>query len=65
MTDTATREPMLADYTPDIKPGWEHTYEGHHFVANSRFGTLEVGVVPGATWDQWLFHENKIGRAHV
>ena len=50
-------EPMLNDYPVDATPGWQHQNEGHHIVVNSRFGQLEVGMVPGASWDQWLFHE--------
>jgi len=65
MTDTATREPMLADYSSDIKPGWEYSYDGHHFAFNSRFGVLEIGMVPGAPYDQWLFHENNGGGSLV
>ena len=61
MNDTLLVEPMLADYPAGVTPGWTHRNEGHHFVVNSRFGQLEVGMVPGASWDQWLFHENHGG----
>ena len=64
-TQQTTTQPMLADYTAEIVPGWTHRYNGHHFVVNSRFGSLEVGVVPGMTWDQPLFHENSGGGSLV
>jgi hypothetical protein len=48
-------EPMLEDYTADMTPGWTHTNDGHHIVINGQFGQLEVGKVPGKSWDQWLF----------
>lgn len=58
MNDTTLLvEPMLDDYVADTVPGWTHMNLGHHFVVNSRFGQLEVGMVPGKSWDQWLFHE--------
>lgn len=63
MNDTLLVEPMLEDYPATVTPGWTHRNDGHHFVVNSVFGQLEVGMVPGASWDQWLFHENKGGGA--
>ena len=65
MNDTLLIEPMLADYSADTVPGWTHQNEGHHFVVNSKFGQLEVGMVPGKSWDQWLFHENNGGGSLV
>lgn len=56
---------MLDDYDPDTVPGWTHQGEGHHIVMNPRFGQLEVGMVPGKSWDQWLFHENAGGGALI
>lgn len=61
MNDTLLIEPMLDDYQAGTTPGWTHRNEGHHIVVNSRFGQLEVGMVPGAGYDQWLFHENSGG----
>ena len=65
MTDTLLVEPMLEDYTVGTTPGWKHDGTGHHIVVNSKFGQLEVGMVPGASWDQWLFHENNGGGSLV
>lgn len=65
MNDMLLVEPMLADYPADVTPGWTHRNEGHHIVVNSRFGQLEVGMVPGASWDQWLFRENNGGGSLV
>lgn len=66
MNDTTLLvEPMLDDYVADTVPGWTHMDQGHHFVVNSRFGQLEVGQVPGKSWDQWLFHENAGGGSLV
>lgn len=62
MSDTNNH--MLADYA-DATPGWTHTNEGHHVVENPTFGRLEIGMVPGKPWDQWLFHENRGGGALV
>lgn len=56
-----TTSTMLDDYKPDAKPGWAHTNNGHHVFDNPNFGTLEIGQVPGKSWDQWLFHENHGG----
>jgi 8-oxo-dGTP pyrophosphatase MutT (NUDIX family) len=58
-------EPMLEDYPADMVPGWPHTNDGHHIVINGQFGQLEVGKVPGKSWDQWLFHENNGGGSLV
>lgn len=60
--ETVTR---LADYPVDATPGWVHSDQGHHVIINSRFGVLEIGLVPGASWDQWLFHENAGGGSLV
>ena len=49
--------PLLADYPPGAEPGWAHSYPGHHVFHNPMFGTLEVGMVPGRGWDQWVFEE--------
>ncbi|CAN5424234.1 hypothetical protein BH09PAT4_BH09PAT4_02990 [soil metagenome] len=57
MKDMLLVEPMLDDYPADTKPGWVVVNEGHHYVVNGRFGQLEIGMVPGKSWDQWLFHE--------
>jgi 8-oxo-dGTP pyrophosphatase MutT (NUDIX family) len=65
MTNTLLVEPMLADYTATDAPGWTHENVGHHFVVNSKFGQLEIGMVPGKSWDQWLFHENAGGGSLV
>jgi len=65
MDDTLLVEPMLEDYTEGTVPGWKHQNNGHHIVVNSKFGQLEVGMVPGASWDQWLFHENTGGGSLV
>lgn len=58
-------KPMLDDYSDTDTPGWTHSDKGHHIVVNSRFGQLEVGKVPGKSWDQWLFHENNGGGSLV
>lgn len=58
-------EPMLDDYQAGTVPGWTVTDEGHHFIINGQFGQLEVGMVPGKCWDQWLFHENNGGGSLV
>lgn len=65
MGDTLLVEPMLDDYPADTVPQWTHSNNGHHIVVNGKFGQLEVGMVPGATWDQWLFHENNGGGSLV
>lgn len=65
MNDTLLIEPMLDDYPANTTPGWTHQNEGHHIVVNSQFGQLEVGMVPGKSWDQWLFHENNGGGSLV
>lgn len=48
---------LLAGYEPGAEPGWVHTYPGHHVFGSPMFGTLEVGMVPGEGWDQWVFEE--------
>ncbi|MGH7241113.1 MAG: NUDIX domain-containing protein [Candidatus Saccharimonadales bacterium] len=58
-------EPMLDDYPAETIPGWTYDNFGHHLVVNGKFGQLEVGMVPGKSWDQWLFHENGGGGALV
>lgn len=65
LDDLLLVEPMLDDYPTDATPGWAVVKEGHHYVVNSRFGQLEVGMVPGMPWDQWLFHENGGGGSLV
>lgn len=56
---------MLDDYPAEATPGWKHRNNGHHIVVNGTFGQLEVGMVPGKSWDQWLFHENGGGGSLV
>ena len=63
--DTLLVEPMLEDYPADATPGWVHSNTGHHTVVNGKFGQLEIGMVPGKPWDQWLFHENAGGGSLV
>lgn len=58
-------QPMLADYAAGTTPGWTVTNEGHIIVENPSFGRLEIGMVPGKSWDQWIFHENRGGGALV
>lgn len=58
-------KPMLEDYPADATPGWTHQDDGHHVFVNPRFGQLEIGTVPGKSWDQWLFHENNGGGSLV
>jgi 8-oxo-dGTP pyrophosphatase MutT (NUDIX family) len=65
MNTPSAPQRMLEDYAPGATPGWTTTNNGHPVYENSRFGTLEVGVVPGKSWDQWLFHENKGGGSLV
>lgn len=65
MTNGLLVEPMLDDYTASDTPGWTHQNNGHHIVVNGKFGQLEVGMVPGKSWDQWLFHENNGGGSLV
>jgi ADP-ribose pyrophosphatase YjhB (NUDIX family) len=65
MNETLLVEPMLEDYPAGVTPGWTHSNEGHHIVVNSVFGQLEVGMVPGKGYDQWLFHENNGGGSLV
>lgn len=48
---------LLAGYEPGAEPGWTYSYPGHHVFRSRMFGTLEVGTVPGRTWDQWVFEE--------
>jgi len=65
MNDTRLTKPMLDDYAEDAVPGWKYIDRGHHVFANPNYGQLEVGKVPGESWDQWLFHENGGGGSLV